>query len=499
MLTDIDVKTAKLGFWHMPKTFYAVLLIEFWERFAYYGLQSVAVLYFVQKFNFSQSAADELFGAFAALLFGLLTIGGAIGDKVLGLRRVYLLGIIFLIIGYGILSFSPSIHGLYLGMGIVLTGNVFFKTNANNYVGRCFEPNDPRLDSAFTYFYMSINVGSFLGLSLIPIVAQYLHSDRSALILNAIGMVFALLFYFIFVSRFKAADNQVGKNGHNMLFKTVAIVIIAILFSILLSYLLQNLQVCKIIFYSVAIITLMGYLYTAGRLNRYEAKGMYVALILLLQSIVFFILYMQQAESLTLFADKNINLNFWGYNVPAGLTQSFAGASIIILSPIMANIYFAREKKSGRDFSIQGKYATGLIIAGIGFIVLALGAQFFADSNSKISVIWLLFCYILTSIGELLVSALGPSMMVQLLPKRIGGFAQGIWYLSTAIGLKFGSQLASFAASHQTINSTTSESLHDYMVYFYQLGFVVLVIGVVLVLMIKPVMNVIRQVTEHRS
>lgn len=499
MSVDLDVKTLKLGFWHMPKTFYAVLLIEFWERFAFYGLQSVAVLYFVQRFNFTPSAADELFGSFSALVFGLLTIGGVIGDKLLGLRRAYVLGILFLILGYGVLSISPSVNGLYMGMGLVLVGNIFFKTNANNYVGRCFESNDPRLDSAFTYFYMSINVGSFSGLCLIPILAQHLHNYRAALILNAIGMVAALIFYFIFISRFKLADNQVGKSARNLWLRMLLVSIVAFFAAFGLAYLLQNLALCKIIFYCIATITLVLYLYVANKFNHYESKGLYIALILLLQSIVFFILYMQQAESLTLFANKNVDLNFWGYSVPAGLTQSFAGISLVILSPIMANIYFAKEKRDGKDFSIQGKYALGLIIAGLGFVLLAVGAQFFADPQSKISVIWLLGCYILSSVGELLVSALGPSMMVQLLPKRVGGFAQGIWYLSTAIGIKFGSQLAAFAANQQTANSSAGQSLHEYMTYFYQLGIGVVLIGIFLCCLIKPVMTIIHQVTDHRS
>lgn len=496
MSLNIDVKTMKTGFWHMPKTFYAVLFVEFWERFAFYGLQAVAVLYFVQKFSMKESVAENLFASFSALLYAMLTIGGAIGDKVLGLRRVYFLGIIFLIAGYGLVSMSESLDMLYFGMGVILMGNVFFKTNANNYVGRCFESNDPRLDSAFTYFYMSINLGSFISMVVVPIISQAT-SYAVGLSLPSIGMFIALITYFGFRKSFKFSDNSVGKNANNLFVKMLIISLIAVAFAYLFGYLLRDLQLSKFILYGLAAIIIVVYLFIATRLNKNEAKGMYIALALMLAAVVFFILYMQMATSMTLFADHNVSLSFFGYIVPAGVTQSFNPFFIIFLSPILANLYLALTKHN-INLGIPAKFVFGIFAAGIGFIVLGLGAKFFANSAAQVSVIWLFLGYGFYSLGEMLVSALGASMVAQLLPKRLGGFGQGMWFLGTAIGMKIGGQLSTLAADDSQGAVDSFHSLHLYTALFYKLGVATLIIALVFFFTIKPLTRAMQQVMQSK-
>lgn len=483
MSIGIDVKTAKTGFWHFPKAFYAVLFIEFWERFAFYGLQSVAVLYFIQKFGIKESAAGDLFASFSAMLYAMLTIGGAVGDKVLGLRRTYLLGIVFLIAGYGLVSLAQTTSIMYFAMGIILVGNIFFKTNANNYVGRCFESNDPRLDSAFTYFYMSINIGSFSSLVLVPVIAQMFnyHVGLSAL---SIAMMIALFSYFLLRSRFANADNQVGKNGHNMFLKFIIVIVVALIASLLFSFLLRDLAVCKIAFYFIAAITVVVYLLIASRMNHKEAKGMYIALLLILLAIVFFVLYIQASTSMTLFALHNVRLTFLGYTVPAGVTQSLNPFFVIFFSPILANLYI-KLHKSKINYTIPAKFVTGILLAGLCFVSLGVGAQFFADASGQVSVVWMVLAYALYSAGELLVSALGASMVTQLLPKRMGGFAQGMWYLGQGFGMKVGGQLSVFVATDYVASSDPQVLLHSYLNFFYQLGGAVVIIAFALSFAIK--------------
>lgn len=493
-----DVKTLKAGFWHMPKTFYAVLFIEFWERFAFYGIQSIAVIYFVKKFGFLESGASALFGSFAALAYAFMVVGGVIGDKLLGLRRTYLLGIMFLIAGYGTLSLIPVISGVYWGLGLILVGNTLFKTNATNYVSRCFEANDPRLDPAYTYFYMSINLGGFSSALVIPIVSQ-VFGYPIGLSLMAFGMVIALVSYFIFISRFKNSDNHLGKTDKNMWLRMIVVVMVGVFFAFAFSLLLKNPVLGRVILYSASAFILIAYLCTASRLNHHEARGMYIALLLMLQGVVFWILYVQSGTSMTLFAMHNIQLSFLGYTIPAGSTQSLNGVFIILLSPILANLYMWRSKRFGRDFSIPGKFVLGLLIVGGCFVILGVAAQFFANNNSQVSILWLVLAYGLFSLGELLVSAIGLSMVAQLLPKRFGGFGQGIWFLITALGLQIGSQLSTFAAADTVGSVSTSGTLVAYMGLFYRLGFVTIIIGVMLIFLIKPICIAIEQVKEHRS
>lgn len=495
MSTQVNVKTLKTGFWHMPKTFYAVMLVEFWERFAFLGLQSIALVYFIQYFAMSDATANGLFGSFAALLYVSLTIGGIIGDKVIGLRRTYCLGIIFLTIGYIMLALSHTLGSLYPALGVVLVGNVFFKTNAANYVSRCFESNDPRLDSAFTYFYMSVNAGGILSMILVPVMAKA-YGNQVGLGICAVSMLFALATFTCYRSRFHLADNQVGIHKSNLWVKTLIVAILGVFMALILAWFLSNADLSKTVIYIIAIVIIVIYLTIAARLNRYEAKGMYVALILLLQAIIFWILYIQQITSVTLFALHNVRLSFWGYTLHPGITQVLDPIFILIFSPILANLYI-RMYKDGTSFEVPTKFLLGIAITGLCFITLGVSASYFADQNGQVSALWLIIAYSLFALGELLVSALGPSMISKLLPKRFGGFAQGAWFLATAIGMKVGTQMSSNSASvHIVANNFIT--LDSYIALFYKLGIASGIIAIMCFLILKPLTQAFNEVISRR-
>jgi POT family proton-dependent oligopeptide transporter len=229
------------------------------------------------------------------------------------------------------------------------------------------------------------------------------------------------------------------------------------------------------------------------RLPKHESQGMFVALILLIQAIVFWILYMQQATSLTLFAYHNVRLYILGYSIPAGSTQSFNGLFIILLSPIMANLYMFFSKKKSGDLGIPTKYMLGIFITSLCFIILGLATTYLADPNSKISIIWLFLAYGFYSLGELLVSALGASMVSKLMPKRFGGFAQGIWYLSSAVGMKIGGQISSNVVSEYH-GADLALSLKVFQSFFYKTGIIALVISLLLIVFLKPLNNKMKEI-----
>ncbi|MFN8788741.1 MAG: peptide MFS transporter [Neisseriaceae bacterium] len=495
MSLNIDVKTSKVGFWHFPKTFYTLLIIEFWERFAFYGLQSVAVIYFIKKFNLSESDSSGLFASFSALLYGLMVIGGFIGDRILGLRRCYLIGIVLFILGYGLLSFANTQSILYFSMGIVLVANVFFKTIANNYVSRCFEKNDPRLDSAFTYFYMSINIGSFSSLIIVPIISKTF-GYSVGLALCSISMVCGLVFYLIFRERLKNLDNQVGKHRENKFFLVSLFLLISMISAYLVGFILKNSEYSRIFLYTSAAIILIIYLVVASKLPKIESQGMMVALMLALQAIIFFILYIQTATSFMLFAYHNIDLEFFGYKIPPGVTQAFNPVYIIILSPILSNIYLYFNKNK-INAGIPLKFVCGIFSTSICFILLGFASNFFANHDSQIPVIWLFIAYGFYTLGELLVSALGPSMVSQLLPKRFGGFAQGFWYLCVAVGMKIGGLISSTAAA-QYNSHDPAQSLNTYMHLFYYIGVAIFIVSGFLFFMVKPLNKAMNLVLERK-
>lgn len=472
----------KNGFWHMPKTFYAVFFIEFWERFAFYGLQAVAVLFFIQKFGLKEAEATNLFSSFSALLYALLVIGGFLGDKILGLRRTYLLGIIFLMIGYGSFGIATSVHMLYWGMGMVLVGNIFFKTNAGNYVNRCFPVNDPRLDSAFTYFYMAINLGSFFSMIIIPFVAAKT-SYGFGISLCGVGMLIALISYFILYKNFRDSDNATGKNAGNKFFVMLGISAVGVCLSYALGLLLRNPALSKIILFSVAAVVFIIYFIVRSKVNPVEQKGMMIAFILLFQSVFFWLMYMQMSTSLTLFAVHNVRTDIFGIAVPPEVTQSFNPLYIFLLSPLLANLY-TKSEQSGKPISIPGKFAFGMFVCGLAYILLA-GSCFLHDDKGTISLIWLFISYGLYSLGELLISAIGLSMVSKLMPVRLGGFAQAIWFVTTAVGQKLGGMAAGFGGVDDTTVTSNFDILHGYQNLFAVIGVAATALSLVLFIFVK--------------
>lgn len=492
-----DLRTFRTGFWSLPKPFYIIFLVELWERFAYYGVQSIAVIYFVKRLGMSDALSSELFASFSGLLYALLIVGGAIGDKVLGLGRTYLLGIIFLIVGYAGLGLMHNTNQLYLAMATIIVGNALFKTNATNYVSRCFESNDPRLDSVFTYFYMAINIGSFLGLSIVPLVQSYF-GYHLAFAVCALAMIIGLIFYLVFRKTLYLVDNQVGKATQGVKWKIISVIVGSILIIIPLSYLLRSLSITNIVFYIGIAIVVFIYFMIARKLDHNERKGMYVALILILQSVVFWVVWMQSVTSWTLFAANNMKLTLFGHEINPGITQSFAAFYLIVFSPILAQLYIYLYKKK-INLSIPVKYSLGIILAGSPFLLLFMGIAFFADSNSQVSVLWLFFAYGLLAIVELLVSALGSSMVAKLLPKRLGGFAQGMWFLSLAVGMRLGGVVATYAGVNKSNLHDPAMILNTYKVLFFQLGLVTVMIGLVFGFFAKKLTRAMNQVLDHRS
>jgi POT family proton-dependent oligopeptide transporter len=486
----------KTGFWHLPKPFYAVLFIEFWERFAFYGLQAVAVLFFIQKFGLKEKQATDLFSSFSALLYALMVVGGYLGDKILGLRRTYFLGIIFLMIGYGSFGVVASTTTLYWAMGMILVGNVLFKTNAGNYVNRCFKPNDPRLDSAFTYFYMSINMGSFLSMIVVPFVAQKT-TYGFGISLCGVGMGVALISYFLMFRRFVETDNEIGKHNGNKVGLMLIISLIGTLSAYGFGWLLRDPALSRTLLFSVSAVVAVIYFIVRMQVSSNEKRGMSVAFILLIQSIFFWVMYMQMATSLTLFAVHNVRNTIFGLHIPPEVTQSFNPFYIFLLSPILANIY-VKSENSGKPISIPGKFAFGMLVCGLAYLLLAFSCLL-SDVNATISLIWLFLGYGLYSLGELLISAIGLSMVSKLIPGRLGGFAQAVWFVACALGQKIGGMVAGYGAVDDTKIISNAQILYGYQQLFLVIGAVATTVAIIFFFFVKPLARAMREVAGLTS
>lgn len=442
-------ESVSLNAFKQPKAFYLIFSIELWERFGYYGLQGIMAVYLVKQLGMSEADSITLFSSFSALVYGLVAIGGWLGDKVLGTKRVIMLGAIVLAIGYALVAWSGHDAGIvYMGMAAIAVGNGLFKANPSSLLSTCYEKNDPRLDGAFTMYYMSVNIGSFFSMIATPwLAAKYGWSVAFAL--SVVGLLI---------------------NYRNLLLTIIGVVaLIAIA-----TWLLHNQEVARMALGVVAFGIVVIFGKEAFAMKGAARRKMIVAFILMLEAIIFFVLYSQMPTSLNFFAIRNVEHTILGLAVEPEQYQALNPFWIIIGSPILAAIY----NKMGDTLPMPTKFAIGMVMCSGAFLILPLGAKFASDAGI-VSVSWLVASYGLQSIGELMISGLGLAMVAQLVPQRLMGFIMGSWFLTTAGANLIGGYVAGMMAVPDNVTDPLM-SLEVYGRVFLQIGVATAVIAVLM-------------------
>ncbi|MFZ9034684.1 MAG: oligopeptide:H+ symporter [Francisellaceae bacterium] len=461
----------------LPKPFWVVWGIELWERFGYYGTQAILTLYFVQQLGFSQQDSFYVFGSFAAFVYGFLWVGGLIGDRFLGAKRTVALGAIILMLSYVGLALANQ-NTIFYALGGVIVGNALFKANPSSLISKLYAKGDPALDGAMTLYYMAINIGAFISMMITPIVAAK-WGWHYAFWICAIGLFLGLLNYAIFYPLLKNIASEAGKKP--MQFGRLIMIIAASLVAIIVfGNLLPHTAICYTIVYIVVTGGFLFFLYTAFSLKGRERIRMLIAFVLILEAIVFFVLYNQMPTSLTFFALHNIDNNVFGFMIPAASYQTLNPFFIIIFSPILAVIY---RKVPGTHAT---KFCIGMSLCALAFLVLFLPR--YINTDGLASPWWLVLSYALQSTGELLVSALGLAMVAELCPAAISGFVMGIWFLTTMLAGPIGAYVGNLTAPPQGVTFTTMESMHAYTAAFGQIGLVTLIIAI-LMWLLRPILN----------
>lgn len=294
-------ESVSLNAFKQPKAFYLIFSIELWERFGYYGLQGIMAVYLVKMLGLSEADSITLFSSFSALVYGFVAIGGWLGDKVLGSKRVIVLGALVLAVGYAMVAYSGhEIFWVYLGMATIAVGSGLFKANPSSLLSTCYEKDDPRLDGAFTMYYMSVNIGSFLSMLATPwLAAKYGWSV--AFSLSVVGMLITLV-------NFMVCQKWVKQHGSKPDFKPLQVkkllmVLVGVVALVALSsWLLHNQIIAR---WALAIISLgivVVFAKEAFTLHGAARRKMIVAFLLMLEAVVFFVLYAQMPTSLNFFA-----------------------------------------------------------------------------------------------------------------------------------------------------------------------------------------------------
>ncbi|MBP5317871.1 MAG: peptide MFS transporter [Paludibacteraceae bacterium] len=395
-----------------PKGLYLLFLTEMWERFSYYGMRAILVLYLTAAYvrgglGFTEENASLLYGLFTGFVYFTPLIGGWLADRFIGQRRSITIGSLIMLAGQLCLAASTERYLLYCGLVLLILGNGFFKPNISVMVGDLYPEGDSRRDGAYTIFYMGINVGAFCS-SLLVGWLSVKYGFRSGFLASAIGLAFGLLFYQLLSPRLLG---EIGLKPKAPLLE-------------------QRQSVVK-------------------TLTHEERSRSAVILILTLFSVAFFAGYEQAGSSMTLFAEKYVDRMVGGFEVPTAWLQALNPLLIVVLAPVMSLVWVLLGSR-GKEPAIPIKMGWGLVLLGLGFVVL-LGAVWqrggdVADTAVKANIGFMVGAYFLHTVGELCLSPIGLSMVNRLSPVSLASLMMGVWLASSFVANMLAGYLAAFAS-----------------------------------------------------
>ncbi len=470
--------------------FTTLFLIEMWERFGYYGMTAVVVLFMVQKLGYTDDRANLTFGAFAALAYTVPAIGGWIGDKLLGSRRTMVLGAVILALGYVGLAIPNHPGLLFPALGFVAVGGGIFKANPANMISQLYEGDSAKIDSAFTMYYMAVNIGATASQIATPLIAIKF-GWHTAFAVSAAGLLVGLLNYFMMRRSLQHVGSEPDFQPLNV--KRLVTVLVGIAVGIVLvTFIIQNRTVARgtVFLGFVTMLAIFGIMMRKG--SERERKGLIAVLILTGLGMLFFLFYQQMPTSLTLFSLRNVNLDFFGYHVPAGQVQALNPIWIFILSPGLAWLYTRLGKGKGGDFHISTKFAMGFAVLSIGFFIYGFSGHF--AHEGKVSFWWMIGGYGFQSLAELLISGLGLAVVARYVGPSLRGFIMGVWFLATGISQYLGSYVATYASVPKDVTNPV-QTLPLYTNLFIKLGIVAVVCTVIAAALI-PTMKKLSAVSE---
>lgn len=466
----------------LPKQFWVIWGIELWERFGYYATQAILALYFVKQLGFTQEESIFTFGSFAAFVYGFVWVGGFIGDKYIGAKRTITIGAIILFASYIALALSTQ-GTIFFALGGIIVGNALFKANPSSLISKLYKKGDPALDGAMTLYYMAVNVGSFVSMLIAPIAAQ-VYGWSAAFWISAVGLFLGLCNYLFFYKVLSSIGTEAGKQPLYV-GRILQVLIGSLIATVVFGKLLPHTTICYTIVYVVVTGGFLYFLKTALSLKGTERVRMLIAFLLILEGIVFFVLYNQMPTSLTFFALHNIDNNFMGYTIPAASYQMLNPLVIIIASPVLAILY---KKMPGTHIT---KFCFGMTLCGLAFLVLYFPR--FTAENGVASPLWMVLTYTLQSVGELLVSGLGLAMVAELCPAAMSGFVMGIWFLTSMLAGPVAAYVGNMTSPEQGTHLTSVESLHVYTSVFAEIGLATLFIAFLMWLSRPWLIKVINQ------
>jgi len=444
-----------------PKGLYVLFYTEMWERFSYYGMRAILVLYMTRALMFDVARASTVYGNFTGLAYLMPLAGGYIADRWWGNRRSILVGGAIMAVGQFLMFLSARFYDdvalshplMWAGLGVIIVGTGLFKANIASMVGSLYAPDDQRKDSAFTIFYMGINIGAFLA----PLVAGGLGDTgrpedfQWGFLSAAVGMAIGTLVFQLFKNK-----HIVDAEGHALGLPPV-----------------ERVAGSR----------------DADRdapLVREDYERIAVIFILSFFVVFFWAAFEQAGASLTIFADRQTDRGFLGWTIPASYFQSVNAVAIVIFAPVFAWLW-GRLGKVNLDPSTPVKMSFGFFLLSLGYLVIAFGVKD-VDPTTKVSMMWLVSLYLLHTFGELCLSPIGLSAVSKLSPTKFASLMMGVWYLASSMANKLAGVLSSFYPEEgkpaPVLLGYEVTNLHEFFIIFVVMSAVA---GVVLFLLARPI------------
>ena len=435
-------------FFGHPRGLAILFFTEMWERFTYYGIRAVLVLFLVAAvadggFGIDDKTAAAIYGLYTAGTYLTALPGGWIADRLIGARMAVMVGGIFITVGNLLLGVAGGPAGFYIGLLIIVLGVGLLKPNVSALVGELYPEGGARLDAGFTVFYMGINVGATLG----PIVtgaAQVYFGPRAGFYTAAVFMAAGVLQFYFWQNLLANAGrlNAQTSSGAAVRKPWPALMIAVALLVLIVSactlgwipiQALALAQSASALMVSMAVLYFAYLLFGAG-LSLDERKRVLVLMVLFLGSVLFWSGYEQAGSSLNLFAERYTDraIDLIHFVIPTEWFQSLNPAFIIIFAPLLAWVWVALARRNLNP-SAPAKFAIGIMLVGAGFLVMAAAAKLVAG-GSKVLPTWLILTYLLHTFGEICLSPVGLSYSTKLAPKRLAGQIMGMWFLSLSLG-----------------------------------------------------------------
>jgi len=478
-----------------PRGLYTLFFTEMWERFSYYGMRALLVLFMVAAtseggMGLDDATATAIYGIYTAAVFVAPLPGGWMADRLLGAQRAVWYGGIIIMLGHFTLAI-PTTTTFYLGLIFVVLGTGLLKPNISAIVGELYQDNSHKRDAGYTIFYMGINLGAMIG----PLICSTLGENARfgwhyGFAAAGFGMLFGLIQYRLtrhhlgnaglLPDHLRADGTHKTPPSHGWLKVGIGVALTALLTVLGLSG-IWTFDAVGLAHWTTLIIALMAILYFAyvfifGQLNATERKCVSVIVVLVIAEVIFWSGFEQAGSSLNLFAERYTDKMFLGMDIPTGWFQSLNPLMILILAPFFAAMWVNLGKRN-LDPSTPAKFAFGLMQMGLGFLVM-YGASRFVVKGETVLPTWLFFTYLIHTTGELCLSPVGLSAVSKLSPKRFVSQMMGIWFLGSALGNILAGLLA---------GRFNPESLNDMPGLYLQIIAIGVGSGVILLLLSSPI------------